>query len=316
MKSVIAHLNTEMKSKLKERYEIVCQLGEGSFGRVYKAHDKINHVDVAMKKLKSSDTSDGLMCSTLREMSLLKFLNHKNIMPCYDIVYLPDENQLYLILQLMNCDLKKLIKNKMTEHPCQYTSIMAQILSGVRYCHERRIIHRDLKPENILIEESTLTAKIADFGLAKIFSIPNRPMSLEIQTLWYKAPEALLGDTRYGCGVDIWSLGCIFIEMLTGEILFQGDSEIGQLFKIFNILGSPSSEDSNWKEGMDLPEYKKDYPKFKGKGQRSILTNVTDELQIDLLEKMLALNPKNRISADQCLHHPFFEQYDIIDLFE
>ena len=164
MKNVMAQLDNEMKKKLKDRYEIVSLLGEGSFGRVYKAHDRINHIDVAMKKLKSSNSSDGLMCSTLREISLLKFLNHKNIMSCYDIVYLPEENQLYLILQLMNCDLKKLIKNKTTETPCQYASIMAQILSAVRHCHERRIIHRDLKPENILVDESTLTVKIADFG--------------------------------------------------------------------------------------------------------------------------------------------------------
>ena len=131
-------------------------------------------------------------------------------------------------------------------------------------------------------------------------------MSLEIQTLWYKAPEALLGETRYGCGVDIWSLGCIFAEMLTGEILFQGDSEIGQIFKIFNVLGSPSCEDSDWKEAMNFPEYKISYPKFKGTGIRSIVSNITDDLLLDLLEKMLALNPMKRICADQCLNHPFF----------
>lgn len=113
-----------------------------------------------------------------------------------------------------------------------------QMLSGIADCHMKRIIHRDLKPANILIDRSD-NLKIADFGLARTFSLPVRPYSQEVVTLWYRAPEILLGSVEYSTPIDIWAIGCIFAEMATKKALFQGDSDIDQLYRIFRILGTP-----------------------------------------------------------------------------
>jgi cyclin-dependent kinase 2 len=162
-------------------------------------------------------------------------------------------------MEWMEKDLAKFIDNK-TEHISIFKiqSIMLQLLRAVQYMHDKKCMHRDLKPGNILIQTSTNKVKIADFGLAKGYYLPGRPLSNEVQTLNYRAPELIMGSTHYGAGVDVWSLGCIFVELVTGNQMFLQKSEIGLLFEIFNIFGTPKV--SNWPELAELPEWKHTMP--------------------------------------------------------
>lgn len=157
-----------------------------------------------------------------------------------------------MVFEYSNFDLRKLLlTRKLTEDEC--LNFLQQILNGLLFCHSNRIIHRDLKPQNILIDDKG-NLKIADFGLARSFTVPFPELTHEVVTLWYRAPEILLGQVIYTPSVDIWSVGCIYAEMLLGRPLFEGDCEIGQLFKIFQVLGTPN--ESIWPGVTSLPEYK------------------------------------------------------------
>jgi serine/threonine protein kinase len=153
------------------------------------------------------------------------------------------KNQLYLIFEYFNQDMKKYLdKNGAPLTPPLVKHLMKQLLVGLLHCHERRIMHRDLKPSNLLIDQTGQFLKIADFGLARTFGLPLKTYTHEVVTLWYRAPEILLGQKIYSTGIDMWSVGTIFYEMAHRRPLFQGDSEISQIFKIFKILGTPTEE--------------------------------------------------------------------------
>ena len=179
---------------------------------------------------------------------------------------------------------------------------MHQLLQGVAYCHSKKIVHRDLKPANLLIN-SEGAIKIADFGLARVFSTPIRPYTKEVLTLWYRAPEILLGCLEYNTTVDIWSIGCIFAELYTKKPLFHGEHDIDQLYKIFMIKGTPTPE--VWPEIISLQHYKKSFPKWGCKNFRDIIPNMSDSA-IDLLKRLLAYDPNQRINAKQALNHVSF----------
>jgi serine/threonine protein kinase len=187
---------------------------------------------------------------------------------------------------------------------------MHQILSAVNYCHSKRILHRDLKPQNILLDYHGII-KLADFGLARPIAVPARSLTHEIETLWYRAPEVILGQQDYSFPVDIWAIGCIFFELTTKKPLFAGDYEIDQLFKIFQALGTPNSE--SWPEVKTLPEYKDTFPQFKGTGIEEKLQGLIDSNGVDLLRQMIILDPAKRISARQALKHAYFDGLDTTD---
>jgi len=181
-----------------------------------------------------------------------------------------------------------------------------QLSSGLLYCHSHRILHRDLKPQNLLIDKNN-NLKLADFGLARAFGIPMRTYTHEVVTLWYRAPEVLLGSRHYSTAIDIWSVGCIMAEMVNkGHALFPGDSEIDQIFKIFRVLGTPNEE--TWPGVRSLPDYKSTFPQWSG---TDIATQVPalDPQGIDLLKHMLAYDTSKRISAKRTLIHPYFIGY-------
>ncbi|KAH8033020.1 hypothetical protein HPB51_005042 [Rhipicephalus microplus] len=156
---------------------------------------------------------------------------------------------------------------------------LKQILEAILFCHQRRVLHRDLKPQNLLIDEKG-TIKVADFGLARAFGIPVRVYTHEVVTLWYRAPEVLLGAQRYSTPIDIWSIGCIFVEMINRKPLFHGDSEIDQLFRIFRTLGTPTEE--NWPHVAQLPDYKPSFPSWKENILHTLLPDM-DNKGLDLL---------------------------------
>ena len=177
-------------------------------------------------------------------------------------------------------------------------------MSSLCHIHQNRIVHRDIKPDNLLISSQTATLKLADFGLSKQLFIPHHPLSPQVQTLWYRAPELILGDRGYSFSVDIWAAGCVFFEMLTGRILFANSSEIGILFDMFKLLGTPTIQD--WPELQGMDHFKASFPKFPTSDLRKKLGVIQDQLAIDLLSQIIKLNPAERPTAQQCLQHPYF----------
>ncbi|XP_060058778.1 cyclin-dependent kinase 3 isoform X4 [Erinaceus europaeus] len=191
------------------------------------------------------------------------------------------EKKLYLVFEFLSQDLKKYMDSTLTsELPLHLIkSYLFQLLQGVNFCHSHRVIHRDLKPQNLLINELG-AIKLADFGLARAFGVPLRTYTHEVVTLWYRAPEILLGCKFYSTAVDVWSIGCIFAEMVTRRALFPGDSEIDQLFRIFRTLGTPS--EAVWPGVTQLPDYKGSFPRWTRKGLEEIVPSLEPEGQ-DLL---------------------------------
>ncbi len=173
------------------------------------------------------------------------------------------------------------------------------MLLGTEHCHAHRIMHRDLKPQNLLLDRKG-NMKLADFGLARAYGLPIKTYTHEVVTLWYRAPEILLGQKQYSTSVDIWSAGCIFAEMAMKKPLFPGDSEIDEIFKIFKLHGTPTEE--TWPGITKLKDFKSTFPKFRAAGLGEVAKDL-DPLGLDLLSKMIALDPAKRISARLALQH-------------
>ncbi|XP_041124767.1 cyclin-dependent kinase 1-B-like isoform X1 [Polyodon spathula] len=292
-------------------YVKIEKIGEGTYGVVYKGRHKATGQVVAMKKIRLESEEEGVPSTAIREISLLKELQHPNIVCLQDV--LMQESRLYLVFEFLSMDLKKYLDSIPSG---QYMdrmlvkSYLYQIMQGIVFCHSRRVLHRDLKPQNLLIDNKGVI-KLADFGLARAFGIPVRVYTHEVVTLWYRAPEVLLGSARYSTPVDVWSVGTIFAELATKKPLFHGDSEIDQLFRIFRTLGTPNND--VWPDVESLPDYKNSFPKWKSGSLSSLVKNL-DEDGLDLLAKTLIYDPAKRISAKQSLNHPYFEDLDKTNL--
>ncbi len=184
------------------------------------------------------------------------------------------------------------------------------MFAGLAWCHSHRIFHRDLKPQNVLVDPRCGSLKLADFGLARAFTVPLRTYTHEVVTLWYRAPEILLGAKQYSCPVDVWSVGTIIPEMVTGHPLFPGDSEIDELFKIFRCLGTPTEQ--MWDGVSQLPDFKTDFPKWTPKDMRKTMPHPDrlDDHGLDLVRQCLKYTPNDRIIAKDALTHPYFDSLD------
>merc|ERR1719469_477235 len=218
------------------QYEVIemALLGEGTYGMVYKAKSTATGRAVAMKKMKLDSEEEGVPSTAIREIALLKELAHENVVKLLDVFC--STNKLVLVFEFLDNDLKKYMKSLGRQlEPKTIKSMCYQLCKGIEFCHANRILHRDLKPQNLLIDQK-LRLKIADFGLARAYSVPVPKYTHEVVTVWYRAPEILLGSQLYSVPVDIWSVGCVFGEMATGTPLFSGDSEIHTIFKIFQKL--------------------------------------------------------------------------------
>lgn len=284
-----------------DRYTKIEKIGEGTYGVVYKAKDKVTNEIIALKKIRLEAEDEGVPSTAIREISLLRELQHPNIVGLKDVVH--QDQKLYLVFEFLDQDLKKYMDYVgQNLNRLLVKSYVQQLLKGIAFCHSHRVLHRDLKPQNLLIDKKGVL-KLADFGLARAFGIPVRTYTHEVVTLWYRAPEILLGGKEYSTPVDIWSVGCIFAEIATRQPLFPGDSEIDQLFKIFRALGTPNEQ--NWPGVANLPDYKSTFPKWNAQSLKKIVPGL-DALGLDLLSKMLIYEPSKRISAREALKHPYF----------
>ena len=294
-----------------KEYQAVERLGKGTYGTVYKARKKSDNKFYAIKKIKNELDNEGIPSTALREIAILKKMKNPNVVNVEGIAF--NNHNIELCLEYCKYDLKKLIDEK--KHDSSFYNVkfvknmMYQLLKGVEHLHSHKILHRDLKPQNILVDDNGWILKLADFGLSRVYSIPIRPYTKEVLTLWYRAPEMMLGINNYAIGLDIWSIGCIFVELYLGKPFVMGDSEIDQLFKLFQIYGTFNE--------LTLPGYKnfpyfdQDFPFWKGIGLKNYLKQRSHIIPIDdtafnLMEKMLAIDPCKRITCKEALNHPYF----------
>ena len=289
------------------QYDILEKIGEGTYGVVFKAREVESGRTIALKRIRL-ENDEGVPSTAIREISLLKELRHNNIVRLYDVVHA--DNLLFLVFEFLDLDLKSHMDGRRmvdggTGRPnlALIKLYLYQMVSGIAFCHAHRILHRDLKPQNLLICRESNALKLADFGLARAFGLPVRAYTHEVVTLWYRAPEILLGVQHYSTPVDIWSLGCIFAEMVNQRPLFPGNSETEEMMKIFQLLGTPDTR--SWPGLGELEHWNEDFPRFRAKS----LAEAVPELGadgVDLLAQMLRYEPASRITAREALQHPYF----------
>jgi len=278
---------------------------------VYKAFDLKTNSYVALKKILVHGDEEGVPATSIREIALLKEVSkHRNIVKLTDVIN--ENHKLYLAFEFLDKDLKGFMNCCQGMIPKDLVrSYTYQLLLGISFCHIHRVMHRDLKPQNLLIDKNGLL-KIADFGLARAFSIPLPIYTHEVVTLWYRAPEVLLGAKKYSTPIDMWSIGCIFAELITKKPIFPGDSEIDQLYKIFQLLGTPNND--VWSGVSDLPEYKPSFPKWKPKPLDTVVNCegqvLVEKDAVDLLKQLLIYEPSKRCSARKALDHAYFNCID------
>ncbi|KAE8628091.1 hypothetical protein XENTR_v10007307 [Xenopus tropicalis] len=297
-----------MAKEMKGQYEPVAEIGVGAYGTVYKARDLQSGKFVALKNVRVQTNENGLPLSTVREVALLKRLehfDHPNIVKLMDVcasARTDRETKVTLVFEHVDQDLKTyLSKVPPPGLPLEtIKDLMKQFLRGLEFLHLNCIVHRDLKPENILVTSGG-QVKLADFGLARIYSC-QMALTPVVVTLWYRAPEVLLQST-YATPVDMWSVGCIFAEMFKRKPLFCGNSEADQLCKIFDMIGLPSEEE--WPADVTLPR-----SAFSPRTQQPVEKFVPeiDAIGANLLLAMLTFSPQKRISASDALLHPFFAE--------
>ncbi|KEG08160.1 putative protein kinase, putative,cdc2-related kinase [Trypanosoma grayi] len=290
-------------AEVQERYARQEKVGEGSYGVVYKCLDKQTGQIVAMKRISLKLKDEGVPATAVREVSLLRELNHPYVVRLLDVSL--QESKLLLIFEYMEKDLQGLLKQRTT--PLiggKLQRIMFQLLLGLHACHSRRFVHRDIKPSNILINRDETVVKLADFGLGRAFRVPLQTYTTEVMTLWYRAPEVLLGDNHYLPAVDIWSMGCVMAELAKGSPLFAGDTSISQLFAIFQILGTPS--EATWRGVSSLPHHNVDFPQWRPTPLSDVIPTL-DPAGVDLLQQMLVYDPRQRITAYDAMRHSWFD---------
>ncbi|RLV88021.1 Mitogen-activated protein kinase MKC1 [Meyerozyma sp. JA9] len=303
---------------IDKRFQIIKELGHGAYGIVCSAkYDDGSGSDdgnfVAIKKITNIFSKKILCKRSLRELKLLQFFRgHKNITCLYDLDIVPnpltgDFNEIYLYEELMECDMHQIIRSGQPLSDSHYQSFIYQVLCGLKYIHSADVLHRDLKPGNLLVN-ADCELKICDFGLARGFSEDPEQnagfMTEYVATRWYRAPEIMLSFTNYSKAIDIWSAGCILAELLGGKPLFRGKDYVDQLNQILLVLGTPDEPTLTKIGSVRAQNYVRSLPAMRKVPYSEIFPNA-NPLALDLLEKMLTLDPFKRISVEEALEHPY-----------
>lgn len=273
------------------------------FATVYKARDTVTNAIVAVKKIKigsREEARDGINRTALREIKLLHELQHENVIGLLDVF--GHKSNVSLVFDFMDTDLEMIIKDrKVLLTPANVKAYMIMTLKGLEYLHLNWILHRDLKPNNLLVNSMGIL-KIGDFGLAKFYGSPNRIYTHQVVTRWYRCPELLFGARQYSTGVDIWAVGCILAELLLRVPFLPGESDLDQLKRIFETLGTPTEE--TWPDINLLPDYIQ-FKVFPAQSLRDIFTAAPEDL-IQLANKLLALYPLYRCTCTEALNMAYF----------
>ncbi|KAI0335378.1 Pkinase-domain-containing protein [Cubamyces sp. BRFM 1775] len=289
-------------------YERLNSIEEGSYGVVFRARDKQTGDIVALKKLKLDEEKHGFPITALREINALMVCKHENVVGIREVVVGDTLTQVFIVMDFIEHDLKTLLSVMPSPFlQSEVKTLMLQLLSAVAHCHERWILHRDLKTSNLLMNNRG-TIKVADFGLARRYGDPVGVGGLTqlVVTLWYRAPEILLGATTYSTAVDMWSVGCIFAELLLNEPLFQAKGEIEMISMIYKLLGPPTSQ--TWPDYNSLPLAKSiTLPAPHPPQLRQKFPYITNA-GLDLMSRLLTYDPDTRISAEEALKHPYFSE--------
>ncbi|XP_018019922.1 cyclin-dependent kinase 14, partial [Hyalella azteca] len=287
-----------------EAYIKLDQLGEGSYATVYKGYSNLTNQVVALKEIRLQE-EEGAPFTAIREASLLKQLKHANIVTLHDIIH--TRETLTFVFEYVHTDLSQYLERHSGGlHPRNVQLFLFQLLRGLAYCHRRRILHRDIKPQNLLIAENG-ELKIADFGLARAKSVPSRTYSHEVVTLWYRPPDVLLGSTDYTTSLDLWGVGCIFVEMITGAPAFPGVRDVhDQLDKVFKVVGTPT--EATYPGVSLLPQYRPHrLVLYRPRRLSAAFPRLQEVASAEALTSMfLQILPARRISCDAALRHKYF----------
>ncbi|KAH7484773.1 Cyclin-dependent kinase 20 [Phytophthora ramorum] len=289
---------------LASRYELLEKIGNGAFGEVHRAKDLQSGEIRAIKRLRMND--DGQLAvvpaAQFQEIEALRQLQHPNIVKLLDVV--PDGGYIALVLEYMPADLLSVVRNR--EEPLRAADVrglLRMLLHGVACCHDHNVLHRDLKPGNLLLGADGVL-KLSDFGLATVFvGQQGRSYSHQVATRWYRAPELLFGAQHYDAAVDMWAVGTVFAELLRPTPLFAGQNDLDQIFRVTQVLGGIEKQ---WPGVRELPDFNKvSFPAYEPMPLSKLFPDA-DTSAVDLLSKLLMLDPSKRLSARQALVHDFF----------
>ncbi|KAL5143290.1 Cyclin-dependent kinase F-4 [Glycine soja] len=283
-----------------ERYKLIKEIGDGTFGTVWRAINKQTGEVVAIKKMKKKYYS-WEECVNLREVKSLRKMNHPNIVKLKEVIR--ESDILYFVFEYMECNLYQLMKDReKLFSEAEVRNWCFQVFQGLAYMHQRGYFHRDLKPENLLVTKDFI--KIADFGLAREIS-SQPPYTEYVSTRWYRAPEVLLQSYMYTSKVDMWAMGAIMAELFSLRPLFPGASEADEIYKICGVIGNPTFE--SWADGLKLArDINYQFPQLAGVHLSALIPSASDDA-ISLITSLCSWDPCKRPTASEALQHPFFQ---------
>ena len=300
-----------------DEYDPLNRIGGGTYGDVFRARCKLTGHVVALKRVTMNDAMSqrrGFPITALREANVLLALSHSNIIKVHEMVIGSSVDKVYMVMAYIDHDLKHLMETnrRVGRAPFGQSEVklmLRQLLSATAFMHQQWYLHRDLKTSNLLYSSDGRLI-VCDFGLARRYGSPLKAYTQPVITLWYRPPELLLGATLYSTEVDVWSVGCIFAEMLLGKPLMPGQGDVNQLELTWALCGTPTAE--NWPAYDELPgarrKWKQRRPALRGLLPAQSYTGgaYLSAPGLDLLSRMLALDPAQRISAADALEHDWF----------